>query len=598
MSNKNEIDAYEASFPTQKVEEVSEESLKSESAVQSYSLNKTIDYRYGAFPLIHESFPEGIDPKKLVPAKNIQVLDVPIDLVNVHPAASITWIPKDNKNLKYVMSKVGQLDPISVVVRSDKFLVFDGISRYFSAIELGWEQIRIEVFNYSDSDLEQIHVIKNMKTKRPIMEDLLKAESVLGVLGKSQGKRREMLGDLNLSTEEYGLIGMDRFELTCAILNLGFSSSTLRKIIAVKDFEESGDEEIKGLGLLSKIENNMISVSKATRVMENFIEAREEREKPNPIIESLDAGHENRFRLFNKSSKDLSELETNSISMVMTSQGYFGMRIYPAGVNDDEPLGHENNVDEFVSHSVESYRELKRVLKEDGSLFINIGEAYRNGECTLSVSKLILAMVEDGWHLIQTLKWVKTNAKPQGNLRRLRPVTEEILHFVKDPKSFKFKEFVIWKEGEPITIQSGCNDEITGDKKPKEKKFSLNRPTVTLTDFLDGQKIEGIIQGSIFNWAKLRSVDPDFNHLAPAPDYLAIIPILMTTDIGDTVLDIFCGSGTFIETALKLGRNGVGYDTDPKSIVFSEKRLHKALKDEVSFEELVEVESQYFKNVA
>lgn len=594
MKNNHESDAHEAFIPTPRVEEVSEESLNP----QSFSLIKKEEYRYGAFPLMPDYFPTNIDPSKLVPAKNVQVLDVPIQLVDVHPSASNTWVKKDTSNLKYVMSKVGQLDPISVVVRNDKFLVFDGIARYFCAIELGWDQIRIEVFNYSDAQLEQIHVIKNMKTQRPIMEEVMKAESVLGVLGKSQGKKRELLGDLNINTEEYGLVGLDRFQITCAVLNLDFSASTLRKMIAIKEFEEEGDEEVKGLGLLEKIESKGMSVSKAFDLMNKFGKAREERQNPNLVIESLDAGYENRLKLFNKSSKDLSELESNSINMVMTSQGYFGMRIYPAGVNDQEPLGHENDVDDFVKHSVESYREVKRVLKEDGSLFINIGEAYRDGECTLSVSKLIISMVEDGWHLIQTIKWVKTNAKPQGNLKRLRPVTEEILHFVKDPKTFKFKEFVLWKEGDHISIQSGCNDEIKGDKKPKEKKFSLKRPTITLTDFLESQKIEGIIEGSIFNWSKLRKIDPDFIHLAPAPDYLAIIPILMTTEIGDTVLDIFSGSGTFIETALKLGRNGVGFDTDPKSIEFSKKRLIKALDGEILHSNLRSIETNYFKKSA
>ena len=592
-------DTNKVSIPTLKVEEVSNQTLGMLNNPQSTCTKKIGDYGYKFLPVVPQKFPENLDPTKLRPVKVRPVMEVSLDKVKIHPSSEVTYINKDLRSLKFVISKMGLIEPVSVVQRGEEFYVFDGISRLKVFQELGWENIMVEVFDLADDKVSDLHVIKNMKTKRSLQEQIMKAEAVLGVLGKSQGKRREQIGDLNLKDDDYGLAGKDRFQLTCALLGLDFSSSTLRKIIEIKEFEESGNEEVKGLALLDKIENKGMSISNAFNLMKNYKEAVDERAKSNPVIESLEYAENNRVKLYNKSSLDLSDQEDNSIQVAITSQPYWSMRIYPDGVSKDEiQFGREPNVDDFVKRSVEFYRGIKRVLKDEGSLFINIGEAYKNGVSSLSTHKLVVEMVNDGWFLVQTIKWKKTNAKPQGNIKRLRPVTEEIFHFVKNPTNFKYKELVFWSECENIEVQTGCNDEISGDKKVKTPKYSLKRPRISLSDFLDSQKIKGVIEGSIFNWSKLKKIDPDYIHVAPSPEYLGIIPILMTSDPGDTVLDIFNGSGTFVDTALWLGRNGVGYDTDSKSITFSYNRLLRTLKEEVPSNYLFQIENQYFLKAA
>ncbi|WP_289031091.1 DNA methyltransferase [uncultured Algoriphagus sp.] len=598
MKTAEEKDTNEVSVPTIKVEEVSEKNLVMLNNPQT-TCPKVVDYGYRYLPVVEGKFPENVDPSKLTPVQFRPVFDVSLDLIDIHPTAQMTYVEKDLSSLQFVIEKMGQIEPLGVVKRGNRFQVFDGISRNRVGINLGWEKIRVELFDYDDSELADIHVVKNMRTKRSLMEQILKAESVLGVLGKSQGKKREIIGNISLKDDDYGLVGKDRFQLTCAILGLEFSPSTLRKIIAVKEFEESGDEEIKGLGLMDKIQNKGMTISNAHNLMKGYQKALEERNRPNPVEEALDSVLEQRFKLFNKSSKDLSDLETESIQTAITSQPYFQMREYPEGVCEDEiPFGEEPTTDEFVKRSVEFYGGVKRVLKPEGSLFVNLGESYKNGASSLSTHKFVVAMVEDGWTLVQTIKWKKTNPKPQGGIKRLRPTMEEIFHFVKDPKNFKYKELIFWSRDEKISVQNGCNDEFSGDKKSSKPKFSLKKPCDTFTDFLESQRVQNVIEGAAFNWSKLRKIDPTFSHLAPAPDYLAVIPILMTSDPGDWILDIFNGSGSFLETSLLMGRNGVGFDTDPKSIEFSRKRLGLAIKDGIDKEDLRKIESEYFINAA
>ena len=201
-------------------------------------------------------------------------------------------------------------------------------------------------------------------------------------------------------------------------------------------------------------------------------------------------------------------------------------------------------------------------------------------------------MVNAGWYLVGDWTWKKTNPKPVGKIKRLQPTTERILHFVKDPKNYYFREFIHWKQGELFGIQRGCNDANSGNKKDKVK-WSLKKPIKRFKDFLDEQEVQGVIEGASFNWSELRKIDPNFNHLAPFPAYLPILPILMTSKIGDTVLDIFSGTGTTAEVALQLGRNAIGYDTDPVSIEFSKKRLDLVEQNLPSIDEITDFENEY-----
>jgi DNA modification methylase len=218
-------------------------------------------------------------------------------------------------------------------------------------------------------------------------------------------------------------------------------------------------------------------------------------------------------------------------------------------------------------------------------------DTYKGTSC-LVPHKLVVEMVNAGWYLVGDWTWKKTNPKPLGKIKRLQPTTERILHFVKDPKNYYFREFIHWKQGELFGIQRGCNDAKSGDKKDKVK-WSLKKPIKRFKDFLDEQEVQGVIEGASFNWSDLRKIDPDFNHLAPFPAYLPILPILMTSKIGDTVLDIFSGTGTTAEVALQLGRNAIGYDTDPVSIEFSKKRLDLVEQNLPSIDEITDFENEY-----
>ena len=95
----------------------------------------------------------------------------------------------------------------------------------------------------------------------------------------------------------------------------------------------------------------------------------------------------------------------------------------------------------------------------------------------------------------------------------------------------------------------------------------------------DGTSITNVITTPVFNHNEYKDIDPSFKHDAPSPKKLYEIFIETYSNPSDTFLDIFCGSGQGLDVALSNGRNAIGYDIDPLSIEFCEKRLQKILNN-------------------
>lgn len=366
------------------------------------------------------------------------------------------------------------------------------------------------------------------------------------------------------------------------------------RIATVVTFEKNGGEEAKNLKLVTLVKDGKMTPERAVKLMDSFHLAKKD-QGTNALTEALDHVYHfgKGYKLYNKDSRNLSEIPAESVQTVVLSPPYaLGQRIYPTGVMTAEQLGSESTADDYIKNSVNDYyTEIYRVLKNEGSLFINIMDTYKGTSCIVP-HKLVVEMVNAGWFLVGDWTWKKRNAKPLGRIKRLQPVTERILWFVKDPRNYYFREFIHWKQGELFGIQRGCNDAKSGDKKDKVK-WSLKKPIKRFKDFLDEQEVQGVIEGASFNWSELRKIDPNFTHLAPFPAYLPILPILMTSRIGDTVMDGFTGTSSSLEVAIQLGRVALGIDSDPASIEFSKKRLDLVELNLPSIDEITDFENEY-----
>ena len=523
-----------------------------------------------------------------------EILEVEINKVVPYPMILKMYKPKNLKGLEYTMKFAGLLEPLKGVRKGDMVQIFDGLSRLKVAIELGWEKITVELFDdLTEEQIQDQSVLRNYKTKRSMTEIINQAELILGILGSSQGKKRERIGDLTTEDQDFCLAGKDRFELACEIMGCDFSATTLRRLFYIKEFEESGDDEVKGLAILEKIEKEGLKVNTAFNMIDRYNKEKLE-QGTNALTETLAYVKGKNFKLFNQSCDNLDDIPDNSIQCAIDSPPYFDQIIYPNGENmtNKDQHGLEKSVDEFIKREVDIRRKIYLKLKDTGSLFITIADTSRDGVSCLVIEKLILGMVNSGWFLIQKWIWKKENSKPNSIENRLLPSYEYILHFAKDSKKYYFRDFKNWKVGGSFHSVKGSHDAGKG-KKMKNNTWTLTKPFERFKNFLDEQDVENVIKANGFIWAELKDIDPKFRHLAPYPSYIPLLPILMTTKPGDTVLDVFSGTATSSAVAIQLGRVAIGYDTDPESHKFAVKRLTMVEENLPTPEELSDFEDDY-----
>ena len=253
----------------------------------------------------------------------------------------------------------------------------------------------------------------------------------------------------------------------------------------------------------------------------------------------------------------LPKLAVSSIQCCVTSPPYWGLRDY----DHPDQIGSESTPDLYVQNLVSVFREVRRVLKADGTLWLNVGDGYaRNGGTGVcgpnaivgNTKKLIqkrnckvppcwglkdrdlmglpwrvaFALQADGWILRSRITWVKKTAMPESVKNRPTNSTEEVFLFAKSTNYY---------------YDSNAFRELSG--------------------------------------ANLRNIwllGPDISgkgHPATFPRELARRCILLGSRVGDTILDPFGGSGTTGIASIELDRKSILIELNSKYARMSLKRV-------------------------
>ena len=107
----------------------------------------------------------------------------------------------------------------------------------------------------------------------------------------------------------------------------------------------------------------------------------------------------------------LKDLEDQSINTCITSPPYWGLRDYGEG----KQLGLEETPEEFVNNLVEVFKEVKRVLRDDGTVWLNLGDSYLSKKQLVGIPwRVAFALQADGWYLRQDIIWHKPNPMPES----------------------------------------------------------------------------------------------------------------------------------------------------------------------------------------
>lgn len=319
----------------------------------------------------------------------------------------------------------------------------------------------------------------------------------------------------------------------------------------------------------------------------------------------------------------LKTLPDGSVQCVVTSPPYFGLRDY--GV--DGQIGLEPSPIEFVATMVEVFRAVRRVIRDDGTVFLNLGDSYaqtgghgkqgassqRKGRSNVKVQekrtsmntpaglkakdligipfRVAFALQDDGWYLRQEIIWAKPNPMPESVLDRCTKAHEYVFLLTKSPRYlFNADAIAEPRTGNEDAVEfrggayvgnatfdnsSGGVRTVTGNKRVGPRVAgNKSHKYVDEYDAAGSQEHRtkaGLVKcaDKAYDKRNRRSVwtigsEPfKESHFATMPTELAKLCILAGSNRGDTVLDPFGGAGTTALVADRLERMAVMVELNP-----------------------------------
>lgn len=300
----------------------------------------------------------------------------------------------------------------------------------------------------------------------------------------------------------------------------------------------------------------------------------------------------------------LREMDEQSVNCCVTSPPYWGLRDY--GV--DGQIGVEETPEEFIERMVEVFREVKRVLRDDGTLWLNIGDSYcaansgnngfNDGRKNRSERKsaglveglkpkdlvgipwmLAFALRADGWYLRQDIIWSKPNPMPESVTDRCTKSHEHIFLLSKSRQYYYDHEAIkedcadssVSRYNQNIENQQGSDrvpgktngmmKAVGGPKKSgnKKRKSGSDRgcPESTGSNVCGSVPWEGYTRNKRDVWTVSTKPFKEA-HFATFNPELITPCVLAGSPEGGVVLDPFMGAGTTAVTAHDIGRKAIG----------------------------------------
>ena len=255
----------------------------------------------------------------------------------------------------------------------------------------------------------------------------------------------------------------------------------------------------------------------------------------------------------------------------------------------DDQIGIEESPDAYVASMVEVFRQVHRVLRDDGTIWVNLGDSYSSGSRTSQVNQSVrgsdgygvsrpppcvglkpkdlvgipwrvaFGLQADGWFLRQDIIWHKPNPMPESVTDRCTKA-HEYFFLLSKSKSYHYDHEAIMEETTSPPHKMG---NTTAPEKGMGGLNNIGDPSRVIgEDGLKNKRSVWSVTAKGFNDA----------HFATMPEELVTPCVLASTRPGDTVLDPFGGSGTTGKVAIENGRRAILCELNPDYVGMIQKR--------------------------
>lgn len=304
----------------------------------------------------------------------------------------------------------------------------------------------------------------------------------------------------------------------------------------------------------------------------------------------------------------LKKLPDNSVNCCVTSPPYYGLRDY----GNPEQIGLEITPEEYIQKLVDVFREVRRVLIDDGTLWVNIGDSYfgsgkgaemypenakkykqatNKGSLSKAIASkkfpgykpkdligipwmLAFALRADGWYLRKDIIWNKPNPMPESVRDRCTNSHEYIFHLSKSNKYYYDCDSIMeeaFYDGSKDTRMKGSHKYsqigITGLNTQTMAARGHERWKMKNGKYLKNKRDVWTVPTNSFKGA----------HFATYPEKLIVDCIKAGCPENGIVVDPFMGSGTTAIVARKLNRNYIGFELNAEYLKIAKKRIRKEL---------------------
>ena len=282
-----------------------------------------------------------------------------------------------------------------------------------------------------------------------------------------------------------------------------------------------------------------------------------------------------------------------SVQTCVTSPPYWGLRDY--GIKGQ--IGLEETPDGYVERLVAVFREVKRVLRDDGTLWLNLGDSYTGSAISGGANqnaggpavrvtgvpanvgiglkpkdlvgipwRVAFALQADGWYLRSDIIWAKPNPMPESVTDRPTKAHEYVFLLSKSARYFYDVDAIAERASFPEGNGNSAEDKYVSKGLSGDRRFST-KAGLHLLGPRETRNARSV-------WTISTKPYPDA-HFATFPPELPERCIKAGSREGDTVLDPFIGSGTTALVARQLGRNAVGIDLSAEYLTLAAKRLQQ-----------------------